>query len=119
MFGLSFDTKVEEDTDHEDLVIQRPQSSSVLIKKTIRLVRDYLGDLYIKTDRNNIYSAIYSTLSEGPELVKDIEVLMPDLTHKDGWLRGFKSDSSIATLENQKLAINSSIYHLENAGKPR
>ena len=80
MLDLSSDTKVEEDTDHEDLVLQRPQSSSVLIKKTIRLVRGYLGDLYIKTDRNNIFSAIFSTFREGPELVKDIEVLMPDLT---------------------------------------
>ena len=119
MLGLSSDTKVEEDTDHEDLVLQRPQSSSVLIKKTIRLVRGYLGDLFIKTDRNNIFSAIFSTFREGPELVKDIEVLMPDLTDKDGWLIGFKSDSSIATLENQRLTINSSIYLLENAGKPR
>ena len=81
---------MEEDTDHEDLVIQRPQSSSVLIK----------------TDRNNIFS----TFREGPGLVKDIEVLMPDLTDKNGSLIGFKSDSSIAVLENKRLIINWSDY---------
>ena len=89
----------------------------LLIKKTIRLVRGADGGH--KTDRNGIFSAIFSTFKEGPNLVKDIEVLMPDMCDKHGWLIGFKSDGSISTLENKRININGSIYRLDNAGIPR
>ena len=40
----------------------------LLIKKTIRLVRGADGGH--KTDRNGIFSAIFSTFKEGPDLVE-------------------------------------------------
>ena len=65
----------------------------LLIKKTIRLVRS--ADEGHKTDRNRIFSAIFSTFKEGLDLIKDIEVLMPDICEKHGLFIGFKSDGSI------------------------